>query len=185
MERTKYNCVIGIDPGVNGGIAVFVIGKNTKAIKMPKDEEELRAFLAYYAENFKPIIFLEKLSIRPDDISVQGGEANMGKLYRIQKMMASYERLKLVIEGLGVPYILVHPMKWQTALKLRTLGVKEEKADRKLRYRNTAARLYMGVRVALWNADALLIMHFGRWALVNDEKWIRANLPEREHQKLF
>lgn len=184
-QKIKINCVIGVDPGAGGGIAVFVPGQNTKALKVPKDITELRDFFAYYAENYKPIVFLEKLSVRPDDVATDGDKANLGKLFRIQKMMANFEHLKALIETTGIPYVMVHPLSWQTKLKLRVRGVHEEKADRKRRYKDAAAHLYPGVNVALWNADALLLMHFGRWALVNEQKWVKANLPEREYQKLF
>lgn len=185
-NKLKINCVIGIDPGASGGIAIFIPGANVKTVKMPKDISDLRDFFSYYQENYKPIIFLEKLSVRPDDVSVEGGgRANLGKLYRIQQMMANFEHLKAMAESSGIPYILCHPMTWQAKLKLRVHGQKEEKADRKRRYQAHAAQLYKGVNVTLWNADALLIMHFGRWALVNDAKWVKSNLPSREHDKLF
>ena len=61
-QKIKINCVIGIDPGAGGGIAVFVPGYNTKALKMPKDITELRDFFTYYKDNFKPIVFLERES---------------------------------------------------------------------------------------------------------------------------
>lgn len=184
-NKIKINCVIGIDPGANGGIAVFIPGQHTKAFKMSKDITELRDFFAYYRENYKPVVFLEKLSVRPDDVVVQGDRAAMGKLYRVQKMMANFEHLKALIETSGITYVLIHPLSWQTKLKLRVRGQHEEKAERKRRYRETAAQLYPGVNVTLWNADALLLMHFGRWVLVNEPKWVKANLPEREYQKLF
>ena len=185
-QKIKINCVIGIDPGANGGIAIFIPGQHTKVAKMPKDITDLRDFFAYYVENYKPIVFLEKLSVRPDDISVDGNNrANMGKLYRIQQMMANFEHLKALAETSGIPYVMVHPMTWQTTLKLRERGRHEEKADRKRRYQEHAGTLYPDVKVTLWNADALLIMHFGRWVLVNNPKWVKANLPEREYQKLF
>lgn len=184
-KKMNISAVIGIDPGSNGGIAVFIAGQNTKVLKMPKDITELRDFFAYYNENFKPIVFLEKLSVRPDDVIVQGDRAAMGKLYRVQKMMANFEHLKALIETAGIPYVLVHPLSWQTKLKLRLRGQHEEKADRKRRYKEAAAQYYPGVDVTLWNADAMLLMHFGRWALVNEPKWVKANLPEREYQKLF
>jgi len=184
-NKIKINCVIGIDPGKNGGIAVYIPGQLAKAVKMPKDVADLRDLLGYYAENYNPIVFLEKLSVRPDDVAVQGEKPKMGKIYRIQTMMANYEHLRAIIETTGVPYVLTHPMTWQTKLKLRIHGQKEEKADRKRRYRDVAEQLYPNVKVVLWNADALLLMHFGRWALVNEPKWIKANLPEREYQKLF
>ena len=181
----KINCVIGVDPGAAGGIAIFIPGNNTKAIKMPKDITQLRDFFAYYAENYNPIVFLEKLSVRPDDVAVQGDRAAMGKLYRIQKMMANFEQLKAIIEMAGIPYVMVHPLSWQTKLKLRVCSQHEEKAERKRRYQERAAQLYPGVWVTLWNADALLLMHFGRWALVNEPQWVKAQLPEREYKKLF
>lgn len=185
-NKIKINCVIGIDPGAAGGIAVFVPGQSVKALKMPKDITELRDLFTYYVENFKPVVFLEKLSVRPDDVKADAdGKTNMGKLYRVQKMMANFEHLKALIETSGIPYVLVHPLSWQTKLKLRVRGVHEEKADRKRRYKDAAAQLYPGVNTTLWNADALLLMHFGRWALVNEPKWVKANLPEREYQKLF
>ena len=184
-NKIKINCVIGVDPGAAGGLSVFIPGQNVKAVKMPKDVTELRDFFAYYAENYRPIVFLEKLSVRPDDVATEGGKANMGKLYRIQKLMANYEHLKAIIETTGLPYIMVHPMTWQTKLKLRERGKHEEKADRKRRYQEHAGQLYPGIKVTLWNADALLIMHFGRWALVNEPKWVKSNLPKPAYEKLF
>ena len=184
-NKIKINCVIGIDPGAGGGLAVFIPGQLTKAVKMPKEITELRDFFAYYADNYKPIVFLEKLSVRPDDVVVQGDRAAMGKLYRIQKLMANFEHLKALIETSGIPYVMVHPASWQTKLKLRIRGEKIEKAERKHRYQEKAASLYPSIKTTLWNADALLIMHFGRWALVNDSNWVKSNLPAREYTKLF
>lgn len=184
-NKIKIDCVIGVDPGKAGGLAVFIPGQTVKVAKMPKDVSDLRDFFAYYADNFKPIVFLEKLSVRPDDVATDGEKPNMGKLYRVQKMMANFEHLKAIIEMAGIPYVLVHPLSWQTKLKLRVRGVKEEKEERKRRYKEAAAQAYPEINVTLWNADALLIMHFGRWALVNEPKWVKANLPEREYQKLF
>ena len=185
-NKIKINCVIGVDPGAAGGLSVFIPGQNVRVVKMPKDLTELRDFFAYYSENYRPVVFLEKLSVRPDDVvATDGGKANMGKLFRIQKLMANYEHLKAIIETTGIPFIMVHPMRWQTALNLRVRGQHEEKADRKRRYKETSAQLYPGVVVTMWNADALLIMHFGRWALVNDAKWVKANLPKPAYEKLF
>lgn len=186
MEKIKIDCVIGIDPGANGGLAVYIPNRHTKVLKMPKDNAELADFLKYYAENYNPIVFLEKLSVRPDDVAVGAdGKANMGKIFRIQKLIANYEHLKALIETAGIPYAMVHPMTWQTKLKLRVRGQHEEKAERKRRYQTFAAEQYGDVKVTLWNADALLLMHFGRWALVNDTNWVRENIPARERNKLF
>lgn len=186
-NKITINCVIGIDPGANGGIAIFIPGQNVKAVKMPKDITALRDFLTYYAENYKPIVFLEKLSVRPDDIDTEGDKANMGKLYRIQKLMANYEHLKAIIETAGIPYVMVHPGKWTSnlGLRIKTQGVKESKQERKNRYKEYAQKNYPYINVTLWNADAINIMHFGRKVLVNDLNWVKQNLPTKEHDKLF
>lgn len=186
-QKITINCVIGIDPGANGGMAIFIPGRLTKVVKMPKDITELADFFAHYKENYKPIVFLEKLSVRPDDVAADGGRANMGKMYRIQKLMANYEHLKALIEAAGIPYVLVHPMTWQTKLHLRQRNpaFPESKEERKHRYQEHAMRVYPEIRVTLWNTDALLIMHFGRWALVNIPAWVKEQLPAREYQKLF
>ena len=130
-SKIKVNCVIGIDPGANGGIAVYTPGDIPKVAKMPKDVTDLRDFLKYYADTYHPIVFLEKLSVRPDDVMVQGDRAAMGKLYRIQRLMANFEHLKALVEIAGIPFVLCHPMMWQTKLKLRIKGQHEEKAERK------------------------------------------------------
>ena len=50
-NKIKINCVIGIDPGSNGGIAIFIPEMKTKVLKMPKDNSELAVMFQYYAEN--------------------------------------------------------------------------------------------------------------------------------------
>lgn len=186
-QKIKIDCIIGIDPGsANGGIAVFIPGDHPKVVKMPKDVTELTDFLQYYAATYKPIVFLEKLSVRPDDVEIMpDGKPNMGKMYRIQKLMGNYEHLKALIETSGIPYVMVHPMRWMNTLKLRVKGLKEEKAERKRRYAEKAAQLYPTVKITLWNSDAILIMHFGRYMLANEIKWVMANLPQKEQYKLF
>lgn len=183
----KIDCIIGIDPGANGGIVKWLPNKKITAIKMPKDLNELRDYLEYLKSICSPIVFLEKLSVRPDDITPGADGVNMGKLYRIQKMLANYEQLKATIAVCDVPFVMVHPMKWQNELKLRakTTRKKEEKNERKRRYREIAGNLYPELKPTLWNADATLIMHFGRYILRNAPDWVRENLSAKMYERLF
>lgn len=173
------DCIIGIDPGASGGIVSWRPNTNTKAVKMPKDINDIKEYIEYYKEIAKPIVFLEKLTIRPDDIT----DGNKGKIYRIQKMLQNYEQLKAILTIIGVPFVLVHPMKWQNELRLRKKL--EDKADRKKRYKEVASNLYPDVKVTMWNADALLIMHFGRYALVNIPEWVRQNVPTNVYNRIW
>ena len=183
----KIDCIIGIDPGSNGGIVVWRPNHNATAIKMPKDINEIRDFLNYYKDICTPIVFLERLSVRPDDVTPGADGVNMGKLYRIQKMMANFEQLKAIISVCDIPFVMVHPMKWQNELKLRakTTRKKEGKNERKRRYKEVAGILYPELKPTLWNADATLIMHFGRYILRNNPGWVRLFLPSNMHERLF
>lgn len=62
---------------------------------------------------------------------------------------------------------------------------KEEKSERKRRYKEIAGNLYPELKPTLWNADATLIMHFGRYILRNNPGWVRQNLPSNMHERLF
>lgn len=180
----QINSIIGIDPGVNGGIALYRSGRAT-VYRMPEDLNRLKDLLKQEKELGETIVFIEKLSVRPDDVASENGAANMGKLYRIQKMMANFEQLKAIVSVCDIPYILVHPMKWQNKLELRVRGEKEEKKERKNRYKEVAQELYPYIKTTLWNADALLIMHFGRHMLEHCPIWIKQNLPTSVQSNLF
>lgn len=183
----KIDCIIGIDPGASGGIAIWRPNNFLKVVKMPKDIDEIKRFLEQYKEICNPIVFLEKLSVRPDDVSVTDGSANMGKMYRIQKMMQNFEQLKSTVHFLNIPYVMVNPMKWQQDLKLRVKSgrKKESKTERKNRFKGIAGRLYPEFSQTLWSSDATLIMHFGRYILQNNQNWVLENLPKQMHGLLF
>lgn len=183
----KIDCIVGIDPGSNGGIVTWRPNQNIKAVQMPKDLTDLKDYLSYLKPICSPLVFLEKLSVRPDDIMPGADGVNMGKLYRIQKMMANYEQLKAIISVCDIPFVMVHPMKWQNELKLRVKATrkKEDKSERKRRYKEIAGNLYPELKPTLWNADATLIMHFGRYILQNNPQWVRDNLPSKVYNALF
>ena len=178
MNTIAINCIIGIDPGKTGGIAVYRANCRTEVIKMPANLMDLKQWFEYMKGICRPLVFVEKVQLRPDDVN-----DNPGKAFRVQKLLAEFERLKTIIEMCDIPFVLVHPQKWQNALKLRVKG--EGKHERKKRYQRAAADYYPDVNVTLWNADALMILHFGRYVLQAQPKWVLENLPATIHGKLF
>lgn len=174
----KIDCIIGIDPGASGGIAIWRPNHKTEVIKMPKNLHDLRGYFEHLKGICNPIVFVEKVQLRPDDIT-----DNPGKAFRVQAMLNGFQQLKDVITFCDIPFILVHPQKWQSDLKLRVKG--EEKPERKKRYQRAAAEYYPEIRATLWNADALMILHFGRYTLHNSPEWVLENLPKQMHVKLF
>lgn len=176
--NTSFDCIIGIDPGSNGGLAVWRPNNKVETIKMPKDLMDLREYLQYIKDISKnPIIFLEKVQLRSDDIN-----NSPGKAFRIQELLMSFQKLKDIIDVENIPYCLVHPMSWQAYLKLRKQ--REEKKERKNRYKDAAAYYYPEVKPTLWNADAVLIMHFGRLKQQREPEWIRLNLPSEVTKRI-
>lgn len=178
MNKITIDCIIGIDPGKNGGIAVWRPNHKTEVIKMPDDLMDLRQWFDYMKTICRPLVFVEKVQLRPDDIT-----DNPGKAFRVQKLLSEFEKLKMIIAMCDLPFVLVHPLKWQNGLKLRVKG--EEKPERKKRYQRAAADYCPDVRATLWNADAIMIMHFGRYILHNDPRWVLENLPAPMHDRLF
>lgn len=177
MKELNFDCVIGIDPGANGGIAVWRPNETVKTIKMPKDLTELMDYLKYLKTISTPLIFLEKVQLRADDV-----KDNPGKAFRIQQLLMSFQQLKDYITIAGVPYVLVHPQSWQAYLKLRRKN--DDKTERKNRYKAAAAYYYPDVKTTLWNADALLLMHFGRLKKQQEPEWLKQNIPAQALKNL-
>lgn len=169
----KYDCIIGIDAGANGGIAYTRNGE-VKAMAMPKNYDDFIDWLQYMKSICTPIVFLEKLSIRPDDVRVEKDTANLGKLFRIKNMMSNYEQLKAAVKCCHIDLAEVHPRTWQSRLNLNYRGI--EKPERKRLYKERAAKIYPQLKPTLKTADAILIMQFGVRTLQNDLKWLKENL---------
>lgn len=179
MKELVFDCIIGIDPGSNGGIAIWRPNQQLQTIKMPKDLSELRGYLQYIKEITKsPIVFLEKVQLRADDV-----KDNPGKAFRIQQLLMQFQRLKDFIEVEGIPYVCLHPMSWQSALKLRKQA--EGKTERKNRYKEAAKHYYPSLKATLWNADAVLILHAGRIKLKYEPNWVLSNLPTYVKKGMF
>lgn len=177
MKELNFDTIIGIDPGANGGIAIWRPNEAVKTVKMPRDIKEITELMTYYREISRPLVILEKVQLRSDDIT-----ANPGKAFRIQQLLMSFQQLKDYITIAGVPYVLVHPISWQSYLKLRKKN--EEKTERKNRYKQAAAYYYPNIKTTLWNADALLLMHFGRVKMQQEPEWISASIPDSAKRKL-
>lgn len=186
-----FDRVIGIDPGSSGGIAVWT-GKNIGSSKMPTletvngkgkkshetDIESLGNMLTEQKEQGSVIVFMEKVQAWMSDT-----DENPGKRFRIQKMLANYESLKAVIKMLHIPMIEVPSRTWQTYLNLVRKGMSKD--DRKRLYKSAAKEYYPTQDVALWNADALCLVQFGRMKLFYDKPWINERISKPKTQMKF
>jgi hypothetical protein len=100
---------VGIDPGVNGGIAILSPIHGLKWRCMPATEYEIRLSFQEIKDTY-PELAVAVEWIHP---AIQGiGKSAMSKLY------GSYIALRMCLSCLSIPYEIVKPMEWQRGLKI-------------------------------------------------------------------
>ena len=171
----KLHKIIGIDPGVSGGIAVmaktgFSIYKMpiTTTLKKKRDKKnggfkdvkdnktDILAFnelLKDQSEGLDVMVFIEKVSAWPSDTD------DAGKRFMIQKMLKNYDQMIAVITVLGLRYVEVTPQSWQKGLGFTNIGSK--KILRKKAYRDYAKKLCPDLKITNETSDAVCIAQHG------------------------
>jgi len=200
----KYDRIIAIDPGLEGGIVVLVNGelrckkmpvniilrkKDGKLVltknKKPSYRKEtdilaVKQILQEQSHLCNPLLLIEKLMIFDKADSDQEAP---GKKYRIQMMLANYEALKTLIIIAGIPMVEVAPISWQSYLNLRRKG--QDRNDRKALFVEMAGRYFPEMKSNLWNSDAACIAEFGRRKLAHDPRWIQERVKYSPNNQLI
>lgn len=145
----KHKKIIAIDPGKNGGIAVYSIdiGRVIEVVKMPETPQELLRFLRLYS--FNSICYLEKVQGLPG----MSGSAmfNFG---------CGFGHLEMALLACKIPTVSVTPQKWQKSLQLGNKGNKST-TEWKNKLKAKAEQLFPYVgRITLAISDALLILQY-------------------------
>ena len=147
----KHNKIIGIDPGVHGGIAVYScdLKKVVELAKMPATPRELLAFLKIYKVN--SVCYLERVQGVPGN-----GASQMFNFGR------GFGQIEMALMALNIPYTEVTAQKWQKELQLGHKGTKTSSQwKNKLKVR--AQQLFPNVgKITLDVSDSLLILEYGR-----------------------
>ncbi len=152
-ERVKYfkdRKIIAIDPGKNGGIAIYSVDKNRllEVIKMPETPQEILSFLRIY--QFNSVCYLEKVGGLPG----MGGSSmfNFGK---------GFGHLEMALLCAKIPTNEILPQKWQKFLSLGTKGNKST-SEWKNKLKARAQQLFPSAgKITLAVSDALLILKYG------------------------
>jgi len=152
-ERLKYfnnSKIIGIDPGVNGGISIYSIDKKTliEVVKMPETPTDLLTFLKLYSKNSEA--YLEKV----------GGIPGTGGANAMFNFGKGYGYLEMALISCKIPFVTVTPQVWMKFFQLGTKG-KMTSTQWKNKLKAKAQQLFPRVKVTLIISDALLIMHYG------------------------
>ena len=139
--------IIGIDPGVNGGI-VGIEGDYDNIIygKMPGTMLGVYDMLSQYRGH----CYLEH---------VWGRKGNNAKSNT--KFMTDFGAVQMALTVLKKNITLVTPKKWQTFVGV--FPIKNEKPTaHKNRLKARAQELFPQIKMTLWLADALLIAYYGK-----------------------
>ena len=136
---------IGIDPGSSGGIAVLEgSGAVVLATAMPDTDRDLFELLQRWT--LQAHAYLEHVHAMPKN----GSQSAF-------KLGGSDGRIRMGLTAAQIPFDVVSPVKWQTAMQCRTKGDKNVSKRR-------AQELFPAQRVTHAVADALLIAEYGRRA---------------------
>jgi hypothetical protein len=151
--------IIAIDPGKNGGIAVFSVDKDTliDVAPMPDTPQDVLNFITHYQNNSK--CYLERVQGIPG----MGATAmfNFGQ---------GFGQLEMALLCRHIPTIEVTPQKWQRELQLGVKGhntTNEWKTKLKMRAQQLYPRVEQQFNIKnktewLRVSDALLILEYAR-----------------------
>lgn len=143
--------IIAIDPGANGGIAIFRHG-TVLALPMPQTEGEIAEIIRDVADDclVGTIAYVEKVGG-----FVAGNAAPGSAMFNFGR---NFGFILGVLAALDVRTIMVTPQAWQKALGLGHRDKATDKATWKNKLKAEAWRLYPALKPTLKTADALLIL---------------------------
>ena len=151
--------IVAIDPGVNGGIAVFTPSEGTIELhKMPgTDWDVVNLIKDIHLAKGRVVLYLEEPST--------GGWGPASK-HSIGKLQFNVGILYGAAIGMGWEVHRVKPAIW---MKTHPVGIKGDRTDTQWKnvLKSRAAELFPSVDVTLWNADALLILDAAKRGAIN------------------
>jgi Holliday junction resolvasome RuvABC endonuclease subunit len=139
---------IGIDPGINGGIAVLGHQGYAQAYKMPPTNKDLWELI----QEIKAAADFEKYPIKATLESVSASP-QMG-VKSAFTFGNGFGHLEMALTAAGIPFERVRPQVWQKAMGCMTGGDKNISKRR-------AQELFPSLKITHSTADALLIAHYG------------------------
>ena len=144
MENRVF---IGIDPGINGGIAIIYNDAYTVQ-KCPNTIQEMADMLIAlkdHAPNLPMYCIIEKVHSMP---------GNSGR--SMFTFGCNYGQWLGILATLRIPYTEVIPNKW-----MKHYGtMKRDKKDRKNHIKHLAQQRYPDVKITLATSDAMLIANY-------------------------
>ena len=148
--------IIGIDPGLAGGIVCLGAGGNVIEIrKMPETPYDILEFVRRFAQG----------GLFGGGVTCYMEKVGLGMPGQSSKATATFARhcghLEMALLSLGIKTVEVTPQKWQKHYQLGK-STDYSKTEWKNRLKSCAQQLFPKEKVTLAVADALLIAEYGR-----------------------
>ncbi len=141
---------LGIDPGVNGGLALLSQdGKPLLVRGMPDTERDIFGWMASLAR--PTFTYIER-------VGCNGKNGSKGNWV----LSASYHGLRMALIGADIPFEAVTPVTWQKEFKLPTLKQAGSPVKKKNAHKARAQELFPELKITHAIADALLIAEYAR-----------------------
>ena len=145
----KYETIIGVDPGANGGIAWITDGKACVE-KMPDTLQDLWELIRDITNHPRSSLDGRKYKAYIEQVS---SSPQMGVVSSFS-FGRGYGNLEMALTAAGIPFERVRPQVWQKALGCMTKGDKNVS-------KRKAQELFPDRKVTHATADALLIAYYG------------------------
>ena len=145
--------IIGIDPGIGGGIAVLT--DKLRTYRMPDTYPGIFNLLSHIKDEAS------------NGVSCILEDVGKGRPGQSSKATATFARhnghLEMALYALNIPTEKVTPQKW-TKFYSNSIGKSTDYEGRewKKKLKQEAQMLYPGTNVTLYTADAILIAHYGK-----------------------
>jgi len=143
--------IIGIDPGVNGGIAWITDGKPCVE-KMPDTIKDLWELLESILRDHAMIYRQSECVAYLEDVH-SSPQMGVKSAFTFGQGLG---RLEMALTAANVPFVRVRPQEWQKAMKCMSGG------DKNVTKRK-AQELFPSLKVTHATADALLIAQYGNF----------------------
>jgi len=150
MEK-KY--IIGIDPGMHGGIAVYdAVTKDISAAeRMPETPMDILSRLRLLAAETAFCVL--------EDV----GQGMPGQSSRATATFARHNgHLEMALLALGIKTVKVRPQKWENTYSLgKSAGVDKREWKRRLKAKAQELFPELGKKITLDTCDAILLAYYG------------------------
>jgi crossover junction endodeoxyribonuclease RuvC len=146
----KYETIIGVDPGANGGIAWITSDGKACVEKMPDTLQDLWELIRDITNHPRSSLDGRKYKAYIEAVS---SSPQMGVVSSFS-FGRGYGNLEMALTAAGIPFERVRPQVWQKALGCMTKGDKNVS-------KRKAQELFPDRKITHATADALLIATYG------------------------